>query len=423
MKLAEQNIISGLLTLEDTDYVYDFLSPQMFEDTLLGKMYFLLREAHKNKTPADITYLAQRIDDYPQEIVNKELMEIAQLMPMGFQLKADVNTVCTEYQAKEANKVLSEISINGGNVIEKKEELVKRLNEIVKVESSGKTLAEIAQKHQADCFIPKENGIKIGFTEMDADLGGLEPGDLIIIGARPAVGKTAFALQIADHISRCGNKTMLFNLEMTEKQIYQRMVARESGITLSRIRTATKFMNDEEEIRFSTANETLSMLKNLVVVTGGQTVSSIRRETQSQRADVVIVDYLQLIKAESYYKGNRYAEVGQISHDLKAIARDLNIPVIVLSQINRRSEGKDDKEPTMSELRESGDIEQDASVIFLMWNLDKDDYTKKGIKLEKNRQGALGKYQLLFEGAEMKFSQGGWEEAEEEELPFEPDKG
>lgn len=422
MKLAEQNVISGLLTLDDVDYAYERLEPDMFTDGLLGKMFYILKEAYKKKTPTDITYVTQRLTDYPEGLVKNEVMQIAELMPMGFQLKVDVQTVIDEYKARTVNKLITDVEINGGNVYNKAEELKVALEQISKQDSNGKALADLVKDNQLNCFILKENGIKIGFTELDSDLGGLEPGDLIIIAARPAVGKTAFALQVVDNVAKSGKKVILFNLEMTEKQIYQRMIARESGIPLSRIRTATKFMNDEEEIRFNAANEELSKMTNLIVETGGQTVSNIRQIAKNLKADAIVVDYLQLIKAESYYKGNRYAEVGQISHDLKAIARDLNIPVIVLSQINRNSEGKEGKEPTMSELRESGDIEQDASVILMLWNIDKDDYTKKGIKIEKNRQGTLGKHKLHFEGAEMKFSEA-WEETTNEDLPFEPEKG
>ena len=113
---------------------------------------------------------------------------------------------------------------------------------------------------------------------------------------------------------------------------------------------------------------------------------------------------MQLLKPEGRYKGNRFAEVGEISHGLKAIAKDCNIPVIVLSQLNRASVGREDKEPSMSELRESGDIEQDASIILLLWNLDEDG-RDKGCKVEKNRQGKTGKVQMRFNGDSMKFEE------------------
>ena len=113
--------------------------------------------------------------------------------------------------------------------------------------------------------------------------------------------------------------------------------------------------------------------------------------------DIIIVDYLQLVKADKAYRGSRYAEVGEISHAFKSLAMELNIPIIILSQLNRASEGRDTKEPTMAELRESGDIEQDASVIILLWNISTDDESKKGCKIEKQRQGKKRKSCFEFQ--------------------------
>ena len=121
--------------------------------------------------------------------------------------------------------------------------------------------------------------------------------------------------------------------------------------------------------------------------------------------DIIIIDYMQLLKAETTYRGNRAAEVGEISRAIKNLAMELNIPIIALSQLNRVSEMKDTKEPTMAELREAGNIEQDASVIILLWNLNADDKTKKGCKVEKNRQGNTGKVVMRFNGDLMKFEE------------------
>jgi replicative DNA helicase len=121
--------------------------------------------------------------------------------------------------------------------------------------------------------------------------------------------------------------------------------------------------------------------------------------------DIIIIDYLQLLKADTTYRGNRTAEVGEISRAIKNLAMELNIPIIALSQLNRASENNASKEPTMAELREAGNIEQDASVIMLLWNLDENDRSKKGCKIEKNRQGECGKIVLKFNGDLMKFQE------------------
>ena len=148
----------------------------------------------------------------------------------------------------------------------------------------------------------------------------------------------------------------------------------------------------------------LEKKESIVVTTGSQTIATIRNECKNKGYDLVIIDYLQLIKPEGRYRGNRFAEVGEISHAIKALATDLEMPVVVLSQLNRASVGREDKEPSMSELRESGDIEQDASEILLLWNIDEDG-RRKGCKIEKNRQGKTGRVEMIFNGDLMKFEE------------------
>ena len=164
-------------------------------------------------------------------------------------------------------------------------------------------------------------------------------------------------------------------------------------------------MGDEKE-RFDKANETLQKADNIIITsTGSKTVSEIRAESKNMDYDIIIIDYLQLLSSETTYRGNRTAEVGEISRSIKNLAMELNIPIIALSQLNRVSEGKETKEPTMAELREAGNIEQDASVIILLWNLSQDDRSKKGCKIEKQRQGENGKVVMKFNGDLMRFEE------------------
>ncbi len=186
---------------------------------------------------------------------------------------------------------------------------------------------------------------------------------------------------------------------------------------MTRIRRAVKFLGDEEK-RFKKANDALAGRSNIVISTGAKTVSEIRAESRHMGFDVIVIDYLQLIRSDTFYRGNRVAEVGAISKAIKALAMELQIPIILLSQLNRASEGRETREPSMSELRESGDIEQDASVIILLWNMSEDDRSKKGCKIEKNRQGETGKMELRFDGDQMRFRDAGeWQEPAEE-CPF-----
>ena len=174
---------------------------------------------------------------------------------------------------------------------------------------------------------------------------------------------------------------------------------------MDKIRSAEQFENEEEKKLFDDGNSFLEEKTTLFISDGPRTVSQIRHESQHMEYDLIIIDYLQLLIPESSYRGNRYAEVGEISHGLKALAMDFNIPIIALSQLNRvsASQGKEDKAPTMSEMRESGDIEQDASIILLLWNKTEDG-TLKGCKVAKNRQGKFGELELKYNGALMSFS-------------------
>ena len=222
------------------------------------------------------------------------------------------------------------------------------------------------------------------------------------IGARPKTGKSALAMQTAIYLESIGIKVGYFNLEMTKKQIFERLIAFVGRLELNRIRNATRFMRGEEE----DYNESVSILKNMKNMTifcGTKRVSDIRTDINGKDFDVIIIDYLQLLKSDGKRGANRYAEVGDISRGIKAIAMDYDIPVIILSQLNRVSELKTDKEPTAADFRESGDIEQDVSVALLLWSPDKDDDTKRVLKIELNRQGKRCREELYFDGAHMKF--------------------
>ena len=187
--------------------------------------------------------------------------------------------------------------------------------------------------------------------------------------------------------------------------MYERFVVSESGIGLTRLRRAVRFLGDEKE-RFDKANKTLEKAENIVITSAGsKSVGEIRSESKHMDYDIIIIDYLQLLKADNTYRGNRTAEVGEISRAIKNLAMELNIPIIALSQLNRGSEMRETKEPTMAEIREAGNIEQDASVIILMWNLDENDRSKKGCKVEKQRQGECGKVVMRFNGNLMRFEE------------------
>lgn len=406
---AEQQVIGALLIDQDViEKVYGELSAEMFTNEVYGKMFIEFQRAYDNGYKLTPTLLEQKIrcEAIPTSVIMQEIMNCMNDCMTSVNIKSDAQVVIDDYKSEHLNKVLNSIKVSPTQYNEQALDLLEELEVFLgKKKSKSKSLSEIAKEFSSEYFkdIEKKR-LYIGFDLLDDLLGGLEGGDMIVIGARPSVGKSALVTQITSNLARNGKKIGFYNLEMQEKQVYERFLASESGIPMSRIRNARSFIGDEE-LRFAQANDELLKATNIVLTTGGHSVRDIRNESKHMDYDIIIIDYLQLLTADKTYSGNRTAEVGEISRAIKNLAMELNIPIIALSQMNRLSEQKDNKEPTMSELREAGNIEQDASVIMLLWNVDAEDKTKKGCKIEKNRQGKCGKVILYFDGEHMKFSE------------------
>lgn len=408
---AEQSIIGSLITTEGEvlSQLPAELDACMFADDVYASAFAIFQKAYENSEKVGIAYLQQRLvsqnNGVPASYIEKKLRDTLATGYTTFTAKTDAETIITEYKSRQLNEILNKIEVTPDNLSAAMDYLtleIDRLND--RNSEKTKSLPQIVKENKDNYFKESETAkIELEFFNLNDMLGGFEDGDMIVIGARPAVGKSAFATQLTSHFAELGKKIGYFNLEMTEKQIYERFVSAASGIGLQRIKRAIAYTGDEKE-KFEKANKLLSEKDKIIITTGTQTVTSIRNEVKSKGYDVVVIDYLQLIRPEGRYKGNRFAEVGDISHSIKRIATDFSIPVIVLSQLNRASVGREDKEPTMSELRESGDIEQDASVILLLWNLDEEG-KQKGCKIEKNRQGKTGRVTMRFNGDLMKFEE------------------
>lgn len=404
---AEESVIGSLIVTDGSamDELPTMLDCSMFRDEICASAFGIYQAAYENEEGVSAGVIVQKLHTrtgIPVDIIDKKIRELIGNASLST-IAADGNEILKAYKAKQLSDTLNRIEVNSDNLGETLDYLTMVVDGLSDRQNKRtKTLAEITKENKDNYFKESEKPkIQMEFETLNDLVGGFEGGDMIVIGARPAVGKSAFAAQMTNHFSELGKKIGYFNLEMSEKQIYERFVSALSGIGLTRIKRAVNFTGDEKQ-RFDRANEILETKEQIVVTTGSQTVNNIKALCKNAEYDVIIVDYLQLIKPEGRYRGNRFAEVGEISHSLKAIATDLQIPVIVLSQLNRASVGREDKEPTMSELRESGDIEQDASVIILLWNLD-DEGKKKGCKIEKNRQGKIGTVKMEFNGDLMKF--------------------
>lgn len=407
--LAEKGIIGALLI--DGNAVGEIstqVQADMFENCVLGAVYKEYQRAFENGYNITLANVQQNLCNdttLTQEMLFEELKVCMGDAFTTVNIKADGVALVNDWKARQVNGLLSNIKVTSGTVRSDLRNLIESL-EILQGQQRERshTLAEITENYKGQYFRkPDKPKMKIGFYNLDETIT-LEPGDVVVIGARPAVGKSAFATQIAMNLAKKGKRVGFYNLEMSDKQVYERFVVAESGIRLTALRSAVDYYEPEWEEKFNKANEFLSKQNNLVITTGSKSASEIKAESKHMDYDVLIIDYLQLLKTEQTYRGNRVAEVGAISKAVKSIAMDLKIPVILLSQLNRASEGKETKEPTMSELRESGDIEQDASVIMLLWNLD-ESRIYKGCKIEKNRQGKLGCEVLEFNGDLMRFTE------------------
>lgn len=412
----EKALIGALMTDPQAVGKCDSLLPEMFADDLLGRIYLEFVRAHDFGYPANLVTMAENMSDIPRQQLLGCLKECTDSTVTSVAAGQYAAAIVNAYKARKASQIINSVIFQPAEAERQIGQLVNDLEALMdNSRASAKRLTQIIDEVSPGYFIKNERPrLYTGFPRLDDCLGGLEGGDVIVIGARPAVGKSAFVTQILMSVGAAGKRVLLYNLEMGEVQVYERMLSRQSGIKLNRIRRGKSFLGDEKS-RFDTANMELKKL-DIWISSGAKSVPEIRNECRNMGADCIIIDYLQLIKADQHYS-NRASEVGDISKSIKALAMELNRPIIVLSQLNRLSEVRSTREPAMAELRESGDIEQDASVVILLWNLDESDRGKKGLKVEKNRQGEQTKIHLEFMGDSMSFR-----ELEENEEGFVPGK-
>jgi replicative DNA helicase len=262
-------------------------------------------------------------------------------------------------------------------------------------------------------------GLPSGFYELDRLTSGFHSGELTVIGARPGMGKTTFALNIAYNIASQEKKVLFFSLEMGKKQLSLRTYSMISEIPLSKIRSG--LLNDEEVEKITNSYlENAGVLERMVLVDNVSYLSDIMKIAYSMDSiDLIIVDYLQLIKTKNKYQ-MRYQELADIVNSLKFLSKDLDVPIITLAQVNREVEKKADKRPSLSDLRESGDIEAAADVVMF---IHREDYYKKEnntnnsiseIIVAKNRNGESGIVRLSFDRRIQKFSEFSFNEADKE---------
>jgi len=265
------------------------------------------------------------------------------------------------------------------------------------IKASFKTIEKLYEKHQLI------TGVPTGFTRLDELTSGLQPSELIIVAGRPSMGKTAFALNIAQHAAiEAHVPAAVFSLEMAKEQLALRMLCSEAKVDAHRLRGG--FLSESDWPKLTRAAGNLSEAPIFIDDTAGLTALEMRAKSRRLRAErnlgLIIVDYLQLMRGRAD-SDTREQEISDISRSLKALAKELNVPVIALSQLNRRVEERGDKHPQLADLRESGAIEQDADVIIFLYreevyNKSEDKKGKAEIIIGKQRNGPTDKFELAF---------------------------
>lgn len=401
----EQGVISALMVEPKAIERIGMLSPEMFKSAMLGRAFLEYQKANDNGKELTLGELQQKLSsDFLPFDVETELSKCLDSKLTVGMIEGSARAILTRYKSENVNRLLNTTLINESNVDSKIESLIKELEELRGTDTSdGHTVAEIAAEYHDKYFCDRDNKI-ILLQEPGIDnlTGGFEGGDLIYLAARPGVGKSALAMQWAWKFAKQGLKVGYYNCEMQESALFQRFIASKTGISTTRIRLAKAFNGEEEEKYRKAVNELLKQ-DRIKVFTGAKRVSDIRNDMRKYEFSIIIIDYLQLLRVEDRYKGNKVAEISELSWGLKTLAMDYKVPVMALSQLSRASESRPTREPMLSDLRDSGSLEQDASIVFFLWDKDTEDRSQKGFKTGKSRSGILDRYDLVFDGATLSF--------------------
>jgi len=272
------------------------------------------------------------------------------------------------------------------------------LNAIERIEAASKVKGNVT-------------GLATGFTDLDNQTAGLQPADFVLIAARPSMGKTAFALNIAEYVTFYLKKTVaIFSLEMSKEQLVNRLFSMESHIDAQRIRTGD--LNDQEwvDLMESAGNigESRLIIDDTPAISVPEIRSKCRRFKMDRGLDLIVIDYLQMMSGSGRGNDSRQQEISDISRSLKSLARELNVPIIALSQLSRAVEARPNHRPMLSDLRESGAIEQDADLVMFIYREDyyNKDTEKRGVAeiiVAKQRNGPIGTVELAWVPSQTKF--------------------
>lgn len=425
---AESSLLGAILIDADAIVrVADIVSVDDFYDERHQRIYEAIKKLYEKHSPIDVLTLSDQLKSSGfLDIIGGAtyLTELTNYVPTAAHVEEYANIVAQKAIRRRLIKA-SQTMVGFGydeetsiqDLIESAEsELFKVSQQHVKqdIASIEDILAESFERlDELHKDKGKIRGVPTGLRDLDNILAGLQRSDLIIIAARPSMGKTALTLNLAHNIAtKTELPVLLFSLEMSKEQIVDRMLSMESGVDAWNIRTGNLSDSDFEKI--GQAMGTLSEAPIYIDDTPGITVSDMRtkarREQHQRQLGAIMVDYLQLMSGGSRFGGdsNRVQEISEISRGLKAIARELNVPVVALSQLSRSVESRSPQIPQLADLRESGSIEQDADVVAFIYredyyNPDTDRKNLTDIFIKKHRNGPTGQVELYFDRERQRF--------------------
>ena len=426
---AEQAVIGSMLMDQEAISIgSEQLTDEDFYNPRFKVLFQTIVDLYRSGSAVDVITLAEKLKEnkVPDEIGSVEFISnVISSVPTSANIKYYCNIVANKALLRRLIRTSESITTrayqDSTDIEELMEDTEHDIFEVVNSRSGSEdftpirdvalaTLADIQSAAMSDGTV---TGISTGFTDLDYKTAGLQPSDLILIAARPSMGKTAFALNIAEYVAMINNlPTAIFSLEMSKVQLAKRLISMNSKVDSQHIRTGK--LQDDEWSKITESSIILGESALVIDDTPAISINELRNKCRKIKMErglsLIIIDYLQLMSGNSGSKNiSRQQEISDISRSLKALARELNCPVIALSQLSRQVESRDNKRPILSDLRESGAIEQDADVVMFIYRdeyYNKDSEFKKQaeIIIAKQRNGPVGTVNLAWLGEYTKFA-------------------
>ncbi len=416
---AEQSVVGSMFMDREAIVVAsEIVQGEDFYNKQYGIMFDVMVELNDEGRPVDLVTLQDRLreKDVPPEVYSVEyLKELVTSVPTSANIKYYAGIVAEKSTLRRLIRLNEEIANNCYVGKESLEDILadteKRVFDLVQRRNTGEfvPIRQVVMNAMDNIEKASHNqgnvtGVATGFLDLDYKTAGMQPSDLILVAARPSMGKTAFVLNVAQYVAFRQNKTVaIFSLEMSKEQLVNRLFAMESKVDSQHLRTGD--LSDTEWEKLIESAGVIGKSNLIIDDTPGISISELRSKCRKYKLEhnleMIIIDYLQLMSGNGKSTDSRQQEISDISRSLKALARELHVPVIALSQLSRAVEQRPDHRPMLSDLRESGAIEQDADVVMFIY---RDDYynkdtEKKGIAeiiIAKQRNGPIGTVELVW---------------------------